>query len=197
MPHRPADRDSGLHSSDAWFLYLTQGVTPRSTGTVRTLFAFLQPRCSDLQSYAIRVAEANSHREYSRLADRTTEFLWQQGLQGLRTQVQKKPSAPSNPLHVIGDVNLPDKVQEELKCRPKFAVEPRRTSPELLGLVRHVSKRFPEGDVDRCASEGVDLLMRVRPPKGSFAIPRTIKHLKGNSLAQLPVDKDGGFAVMR
>ncbi|KAH7946661.1 hypothetical protein HPB52_003155 [Rhipicephalus sanguineus] len=91
----------------------------------------------------------NKWREYSRLADRTTEFLWQQVLQGLRTQVQKKPTAPSNPLHVIGDVNLPDKVQQVLKCGPKFAVEPRRTSPELLGMVRHVSKQVPEGDVDR------------------------------------------------
>ncbi|KAH7972012.1 hypothetical protein HPB52_005043 [Rhipicephalus sanguineus] len=55
----------------------------------------------------------NNWREYSRLADRTTEFLWQQDLQGLRTQVQKKPSAPSNSLHVIGDVNLPDKVPQQ------------------------------------------------------------------------------------
>ncbi|KAH8027523.1 hypothetical protein HPB51_007073 [Rhipicephalus microplus] len=136
-------------------------------------------------------------RDYSLLAERTTEFPWRQVLPELRTQVQKKPPAPSNPLHVIGDVNLPDKVRQVLKCGPKFAVEPRKSSPELLGMVRNVSKPVPEGDVDRCVSEGVDVLMRVRPTGGRCAIQETIRHLKDNSLALLPADKDGGFAVMR
>ncbi|KAH8010108.1 hypothetical protein HPB51_024783 [Rhipicephalus microplus] len=90
----------------------------------------------------------NDWRDYSLLGERTSEFLWRQVLPGLRTQVQKKPPAPSNPLHVIGDVNLPDKVRQVLKCGPKFAVEPRKSSPELLGMVRNVSKQVPEGDVD-------------------------------------------------
>ncbi|KAH8022379.1 hypothetical protein HPB51_023666 [Rhipicephalus microplus] len=86
----------------------------------------------------------NYWRDYSLLAERTTEFLWRQVLPGLRTQVQKKPSATSNPLPVIGDVNLPDKVRQVLKCGPKFTVEPRKSSPELLGMVRNVSKQVPE-----------------------------------------------------
>ncbi|XP_049268906.1 uncharacterized protein LOC119381959 [Rhipicephalus sanguineus] len=97
----------------------------------------------------------HTRREFSRLTSSSTEFLWQQLSVPLRNQVQKSP-VPTNPIHVVGDVTLPEHVQRVLGCGPKFAVEPQKSRPELLSMVRQVSKEVPEAEFDRSISEGLD-----------------------------------------
>ena len=107
-------------------------------------------------------------REYSNLTDRTTEFLLRLTLKHLRALTPRKTRHQSQPLHVIGDIPLPPSVEQVLSLGPKFAVEPRKSAPELLSLVRQVSQQASDTEIDRYISEGVDIISRhatqIRPP---------------------------------
>ncbi|KAH7963746.1 hypothetical protein HPB52_022710 [Rhipicephalus sanguineus] len=92
-------------------------------------------------------------RELCVLIDRATEFLWQRMLTTLRDSTPKKPPQPSNRVHIVGEIALPEEVNQILGLGPKFAVEPRKTPHELLTLVRQVAQRMPEDESNRCVSE--------------------------------------------
>lgn len=135
-------------------------------------------------------------REYSILTDRTTESLWRLTLKHLRSITPRKTRTQSLPLHVIGDISLPPGVRKVLSFGPKFAVEPRKSAPELLSLVRQVSQRASLTDVDRCISEGVDVLSHHKHPVRPLSIKKVEAYLKEHSLSLLPADKEGGFVLM-
>ncbi|XP_077564343.1 uncharacterized protein LOC144179781 [Haemaphysalis longicornis] len=91
-------------------------------------------------------------------ADKVREELRQ-----LRAAVKKQQPPTRCAVHRLEPVNLPPAVEEVLSLGPKFAVEPKRSAPELLSLVHHVSRQAPEEEQDRCISEGVDVLSRCKP----------------------------------
>ncbi|KAM7281543.1 hypothetical protein ISCGN_005959 [Ixodes scapularis] len=128
-------------------------------------------------------------REFSRTIDRTVEFLWRQTLIHLRASTPETTPAVGNLVHKLGDVELPVKVEGVLSQGPKFAVEPRKSPPELLTMVRQVSGRAPESEVDRCISEGVDVLSRCKPSGSKVPLKSTVAYLKEHSLSLLPADK--------
>ncbi|KAG0443722.1 hypothetical protein HPB47_014598, partial [Ixodes persulcatus] len=102
--------------------------------------------------------------ELSRTIDRTADFLWQQTLPLLRASIPgRRLAATGNKVHKLGDVRLPKQVEQVLSHGPKFAIEPRRSPPELLSLVRQVSGRAAESEADRCIADGVDVLLQCRP----------------------------------
>ncbi|KAG0445153.1 hypothetical protein HPB47_019087 [Ixodes persulcatus] len=92
-------------------------------------------------------------REFLIIVDWTTEFLWQLSLQRLRSSVPKKRPAATGDVKTVSDVDLPVDARRVLSLGPKFAVEPRMSAPELLGLVRAVSRCAPVDEVERCISE--------------------------------------------
>ncbi|KAL1484303.1 hypothetical protein MTO96_032648 [Rhipicephalus appendiculatus] len=58
---------------------------------------------------------------------------------------------------------LPDQVRSVLELGPKYAIAPRKTRPELLSIVRQVSRLVPQEDSDHCTAEGVGVLFKTRP----------------------------------
>ncbi|KAH8035274.1 hypothetical protein HPB51_004515 [Rhipicephalus microplus] len=85
------------------------------------------------------------------------EFHWKLQLRLLRDLVDKvRVSATSN-VHVAEGICLPDFVLEVLGLGPKFAVQPQKNKPELVSIVRQVSKRVPEDQATRIINEGDDL----------------------------------------
>ncbi|KAG0429421.1 hypothetical protein HPB47_023653 [Ixodes persulcatus] len=136
-------------------------------------------------------------RELSRTIDRTADFFWQQTLPLLRASIPgRHPAATGNKVHKLGDVRLPKQVEQELSHAPKFAVEPRRSPPKLLSLVRQVSGRAAESEADRCIADGVDVLLQCRPSGSRVPVRFTVAYLKDNALSLLPADKEGGFVVL-
>ncbi|KAH8042638.1 hypothetical protein HPB51_024870 [Rhipicephalus microplus] len=104
----------------------------------------------------------NAWAHFSRIINRTTEFLWNHVLPGLRQSLRKKTPVPKSQVKVIGNTTLPDNIREVLELGPKFAVEPKKSAPELLGMVRQVSKQVPDAESDRCVSEAEPLFHFVR-----------------------------------
>lgn len=136
-------------------------------------------------------------RELSRTIDRTADFLWQQTLPLLGASIPgRRPAATGNKVHKLGDVRLPKQVEQVLSHGPKFAVEPRKSPPELLSLVRQVSGRAAESESDRCIADGVDVLLQCRPSGSRVPVRSTVAYLKDNALSLLPADKEGGFVVL-
>ncbi|KAH7932086.1 hypothetical protein HPB51_029503 [Rhipicephalus microplus] len=81
------------------------------------------------------------------------EFHWKLQLRLLRDLVDKvRVSATSN-VHVAEGICLPDFVLEVLGLGPKFAVQPQKNKPELVSIVRQVSKRVPEDQATRIINE--------------------------------------------
>ncbi|KAH8033811.1 hypothetical protein HPB51_016266 [Rhipicephalus microplus] len=74
-------------------------------------------------------------------------------VRSLRQSLRKKTPVPKSQVKVIGNTTLPDNIREVLELGPKFAVEPKKSAPELLGMVRQVSKQVPDAESDRCVSE--------------------------------------------
>ncbi|KAH8009754.1 hypothetical protein HPB51_019069 [Rhipicephalus microplus] len=79
---------------------------------------------------------------------------------------------------VMGNGKWPEHAQRVLEFGPKFAVEPQKSRPELLTIVRHVSKEVPDADFDKCESEGMDPVALYRP-SGSHQkmVSRPPRHL--------------------
>ncbi|XP_077553291.1 uncharacterized protein LOC144168094 [Haemaphysalis longicornis] len=135
-------------------------------------------------------------RSFFAIVDSSTEFLWQQVLQQLRADLPKRPTGQRCVVQTVGDAELSDDLRDVLSLGPKFAVEPKMKAPELLSLVRQVSRYAPEAEVDRCISEGVDVLMRNSSVVSSVPIAKVAATLRERSLAVLPADKEGGFVVL-
>ncbi|XP_075726200.1 uncharacterized protein LOC142767846 [Rhipicephalus microplus] len=76
------------------------------------------------------------------------------------TNINQFTRANVDGVKTLGDVSLPDGIRKVLNKGPKFAIQPVKTAPELLTLVRQVSELAPEADADRCVSEGVDVLVK-------------------------------------
>lgn len=152
---------------------------------------FLRIHCNTAPSVAWK-----QWRECSRILDSSTEFLWQATLPQLRARLPRKPSRPRNVVHTVGDVHLPDDVHRVLSYGPKFAVEPKRTGPELLALVRSVADRAADSEREHCISEGVDVLNKSRPSRKRLPVSRAVTFLRDNHLSLVPADKEGGFTVL-
>ncbi|KAH7971973.1 hypothetical protein HPB52_004572 [Rhipicephalus sanguineus] len=88
-------------------------------------------------------------REHRDLADATAEFRWRLMLTELRASLQKKSSPGKNSVHTLGQVCLPDNIRRVLDRGPKYAVEPKKTRAELLGLVRTISRKAPDDYSER------------------------------------------------
>ncbi|KAH8027500.1 hypothetical protein HPB51_007033 [Rhipicephalus microplus] len=118
----------------------------------------------------------NAWAHFSRIINRTTEFLWNHVLPGLRQSLRKKTPVPKSQVKVIGNTTLPDNIREVLELGPKFAVEPKKSAPELLGMVRQVSKQVPDAESDRCVSEGLRQSLRKKTP-----VPKSQVKVIGNT----------------
>ncbi|KAL1480270.1 hypothetical protein MTO96_051177 [Rhipicephalus appendiculatus] len=94
------------------------------------------------------------------LADRMTELLWQVQLRQLRVQVNKDRRKVVCDVHVPEGFELPGSVCDVLGLGPKIAQATKRSKPELLSIVREVSKKVPEQDAARMNSKGLDALVR-------------------------------------
>ncbi|KAH8029068.1 hypothetical protein HPB51_022533 [Rhipicephalus microplus] len=98
-------------------------------------------------------------REYCDRIEYTANRLWSRELASLRALRPTKPRQ-SGVVHSCSEVVLPDYVHNTLALGPKFAVDQRRSAPELLSMGRSVAGRASPDDSDRCISEGVDVLPR-------------------------------------
>lgn len=54
----------------------------------------------------------------------------------------------------------------------QFAVEPKLSAPELLSLVRDVSKCAGENEAAMCISAGVDVVAHAKPSKPALPLNR-------------------------
>ncbi|KAH7983905.1 hypothetical protein HPB52_015189 [Rhipicephalus sanguineus] len=90
---------------------------------------------------------------------------------------------------------VPREVHDVLARGPKCAFERNRSAPELLSLVRQVSRLVPKAEVERGASEGADVLSRHKPANMRLPLEKTVTFLKDSGLFLLPADKEGGFVV--
>ncbi|KAH8036346.1 hypothetical protein HPB51_025687 [Rhipicephalus microplus] len=117
---------------------------------VRLFRAYLRAQMHrTYESYAAEI----HFRKHLRLADQMIEFHWKLQLRLLRDLVDKvRVSATSN-VHVAEGISLPDFVLEVLGLGPKFAVQPQKNKPELVSIVRQVSKRVPEDQATRIINE--------------------------------------------
>lgn len=135
-------------------------------------------------------------RQFQRLADQSTDFLWALQLPVLRTGVAKKVTDPKPTVHVPEQFTVPPDILRTLSLGPKFAVEPKTSPPELLAMVRQVSRHVPEQEQPHSISEGVDTVSRYRPAGSKIPLRRVEAFLKEHSLTVLPADKEGGFAIL-
>ncbi|KAH8042637.1 hypothetical protein HPB51_024869 [Rhipicephalus microplus] len=110
----------------------------------------------------------NAWAHFSRIINRTTEFLWNHVLPGLRQSLRKKTPVPKSQVKVIGNTTLPDNIREVLELGPKFAVEPKKSAPELLGMVRQVSKQVPDAESDRGPSTTCVAAVREARVKANY-----------------------------
>ncbi|KAH7959575.1 hypothetical protein HPB49_012025 [Dermacentor silvarum] len=137
----------------------------------------------------------NLLRRHLHLADQVTEFLWQPQLRLLRAHVNKDRQKATVVVHVPEGLSLPNSVGKVLGLGPKFAHATSWSKPELLSVVREVSKRAPEEDGMRMNSEGLDALLRCKPQPSKLPVKRVESYLKSNSMCVTPADKEGSFAV--
>ncbi|KAL1442293.1 hypothetical protein MTO96_046481, partial [Rhipicephalus appendiculatus] len=63
-------------------------------------------------------------------------------------------------------------------------------------MVRQVSRHVQEQEQPHSISEGVDAVSRYRPAGSKVPVKRVEAFLKEHSLAVLPADKEGGFAIL-
>ncbi|KAH8018463.1 hypothetical protein HPB51_007017 [Rhipicephalus microplus] len=135
-------------------------------------------------------------RQFQRLADQSTEFLWARQLPVLRTGVAKKVTNQKPTVHVPEQITVPPDILRTLSLGPKFTVEPKTSPPELLAMVRQVSRHVPEQEQPHSISEGVDTVSRYRPAGSKIPLRRVEALLKEHSLTVLPADKEEGFTIL-
>ncbi|KAH8033760.1 hypothetical protein HPB51_015792 [Rhipicephalus microplus] len=135
-------------------------------------------------------------RSFSRPIALKTEVEWQVCLRQLRSCLSRKLPERRNRVHVMKQVNLPDKILDALSLGPKFAVETKRIPEELMTFVRQVSKYATQEAVLRLITEGVDVVARSKVASPKLSVKRVADYLTDNSLCVLPADKEGGFCVL-
>ncbi|KAH8033167.1 hypothetical protein HPB51_008052 [Rhipicephalus microplus] len=138
---------------------------------VRLFRAYLRAQMHrTYESYAAEI----HFRKHLRLADQMIEFHWKLQLRLLRDLVDKvRVSATSN-VHVAEGICLPDFVLEVLGLGPKFAVQPQKNKPELVSIVRQVSKRVPEDQATRIINEALIVNAVCKARTLSFSIRNKI-----------------------
>ncbi|KAH7972155.1 hypothetical protein HPB52_007843 [Rhipicephalus sanguineus] len=125
------------------------------------------------------------------------EIFFNVMLPKLRAQKPKKQCPPGlQAVRTAGNITLPDYVQRVLSLGPKFAVEPRKTAPELLSMARCIGRAAPDSEGVRCVSECVDVLCRRKPVANQQPVQQAQQFLRDSSLSVLPADKKGGFVVL-
>ncbi|KAH6929858.1 hypothetical protein HPB50_006421 [Hyalomma asiaticum] len=134
----------------------------RQARLYRQLLAALLFDCGD----ALRAS--SRHHKYLRIADRTTEFIWNLQLAHLRNEVKVKSPAPKHQVHTLEPLDLPPAVIRVLSLGPKFAVEPKRSPHELLSFVHRLSQHAPLACSDEASCQACpDLPRRARPDRDS------------------------------
>ncbi|KAH9383889.1 hypothetical protein HPB48_025735 [Haemaphysalis longicornis] len=123
------------------------------------------------------------------------ESLWKPALTQLKANRRHRRKEHGNFVRTEGGLQLPTDVCETLNLGPKFAVEPRLSPPELLSLVRQVSKRAPDPQSDQCVSAGVDVLRKAQSRPSGLPLKRVERFFKEENLCLLHADKEGGFMV--
>ncbi|KAH9367711.1 hypothetical protein HPB48_011357 [Haemaphysalis longicornis] len=129
-----------------------------------------------------------------RSASFATNFLWQK----IFAQIPRKPRAvPAHQeVHVLDTSEIPPQAQKALSLGPKFCVQPKLDRVELLSVVRTAAARVNAEDVDRCVSEGVDVLRSMPKTKRAVHTKEVVSSLRDADMKLLLSDKEGGFAVM-
>ncbi|KAH9378218.1 hypothetical protein HPB48_018518 [Haemaphysalis longicornis] len=154
-------------------------------------------RCANLDFHLsllmIRSSQYGGAADYN--SARTTEFIWVSTLHRLKTLIPKKLQLARNKVHTWGGVSLPKDVECVLSLGPKFAAQPRKSVPEKVAMVRQVARLAHDSDVERCVSEGIDVLSQHGLSPSSLPLARTVLFLREQSLALLAADEKGGFAV--
>ncbi|XP_075741574.1 uncharacterized protein LOC142791224 [Rhipicephalus microplus] len=134
--------------------------------------------------------------KHKRKANQLAEFLWQ----NVRSTFTSKPrlAATGSSVTYLGDVRIPETVEQVLKKGPKYSFQPRSTRPEMLSHVHRFGQRVQEQDQQRAIGDGIDCLVKTvsdqrvpRPP-----LKFVVKALKERNLMVLTSDKEGGFVVL-
>ncbi|KAH9367151.1 hypothetical protein HPB48_012081 [Haemaphysalis longicornis] len=76
-------------------------------------------------------------------------------------------------------------------------MEPKKSTAELMGIVRGVSKLASEDEGDMCVSQGLDVLAHSQCPQKGVSFGKVSTSLVQLGLCVLPADKEEGFAVLR
>ncbi|KAH7976925.1 hypothetical protein HPB52_021502 [Rhipicephalus sanguineus] len=107
-----------------------------------------------------RSAKARKRQQHAALIEHALENKWRQEPFVLRQHKRPSDTQSSGQVHTEEGVSVPDFVQQTIALGPKFAFERQNSPAELLLMVHDVSKRAPDGENERCVSEGVDVLRR-------------------------------------
>ncbi|KAH6932590.1 hypothetical protein HPB50_008011 [Hyalomma asiaticum] len=94
-------------------------------------------------------------RRYLQLAGQVTDVLWVPQLRYLRERVTRVSRKAKGKVHVPEGLQLPDDVIQVLELGPKFGVQSQRTNPELLTVVRQVSRNATEETGDLVLAKNI------------------------------------------
>ncbi|KAH6942623.1 hypothetical protein HPB50_008537 [Hyalomma asiaticum] len=96
------------------------------------------------------MGQQRSYQDWSKTAEKTTEFLWAR----VRLQLPRKEKArqTNGKVLVVGGARLPEDVTELLKKGPKHASKPVLLPPQKITLSRDVSRRVSEDLRPGCLS---------------------------------------------
>ncbi|KAL3193692.1 hypothetical protein MRX96_016680 [Rhipicephalus microplus] len=99
--------------------------------------------------------------KHKRKANQLAEFLWQ----NVRSTFTSKPrlAATGSSVTYLGDVRIPETVEQVLKKGPKYSFQPRSTRPEMLSHVHRFGQRVQEQDQQRAIGDGIDCLVKTSP----------------------------------
>ncbi|KAL1439188.1 hypothetical protein MTO96_047404 [Rhipicephalus appendiculatus] len=121
------------------------------------------------------------------LANAAAEFRWRQMLTELRASLPKKPSPSKDGLHSLVNVSLPENIRSVLSRGPKYAVEPRKSRAELLGLVRSISRKASADCAESCVSEDPTSLSTSMPTQASMHYISRQSPYPGTKIQRFPV----------
>uniref|UniRef100_G3MKL4 TIL domain-containing protein n=1 Tax=Amblyomma maculatum TaxID=34609 RepID=G3MKL4_AMBMU len=112
-------------------------------------------------------------KSWNREASSKTEYLWATSVSQLCEwkRTKQKNSCKQGQVLCL-DTSVPKEVERVLSFGPKFCTEPRMTSVERLSVVKRISSKADEEDKGRCISEGVECLLKKRPPHHKRDCPR-------------------------
>ncbi|KAH6932310.1 hypothetical protein HPB50_004676 [Hyalomma asiaticum] len=143
-------------------------------------------------------------RAITRLMANMIEVTWAQILhQELRMAAMKRcapPPPPKKNVTTVGDVLVPEDVENLLNKGPEFSLEPDVKGQEWLSLNRQIARKAPEEKHEKCLLDGVDALMKAggtaTTRSGKDPLGKVVDYFQRNKLCLLLSDKEGGFVVM-